>query len=64
MLELIKRLRDLLDADVSYRGETSYTRGMWDVLSALEERADTIRTVTQPIGVSSEGALRALWERA
>lgn len=65
MQELIDRLRALLD-DSSHEpgGDLIPLRGMHDLLLAMEERMGTIRAVSMPIGVSSQGTLDRLWDKA
>lgn len=66
MLEMIERLRALADGLPVAFGTPGYSKvaGIHDLLSAMEERAATVRAVTAPVGVSSQGAVDRLWERA
>jgi hypothetical protein len=63
MLELIGRMRRLLDEMDQYTDDGPRIRGMHDLLLAMEERARTIRTEVSYWTPGSEH-LDRLWEEA
>lgn len=65
MLELIERLRALLDRPYDSRDQAMVERGMRDILLAMEERAATLRGIERTyIAEVCEPMLKAFWERA
>lgn len=65
MEELIRRMSALLDGLTRHGGDPT-TRGMGDLLMAMEDRVVSLRRNTVPALPCSEQAelVRSLWERA